>query len=70
MSPLPLRLGRSVLGKEGPGFGGGLAGGSSPTLHLTGCVCSLGEITLALSFLICLLGTAADPPSEGFLRTQ
>ena len=38
MSPPPLRLGRSVLGKEGPGFGGGLAGGSSPTLHLTGCV--------------------------------
>lgn len=50
-----------VWGRPGRGFVP-----SSPSYRL----CGLGEATLALSFLICPLETAADPTSKGFLRTQ
>lgn len=55
MSPSPLGLNwEGLCCGEGPGFGGGLAGGSVPSSRLIGCVAS-GEVTLALSFLICPL---------------
>lgn len=70
MSPIPLGLNWGGLCCAAKAQALGTAWQALVPSSASYRLCGLGELTLALSFLICPMGTTAGPPSEGFPRMQ